>query len=289
MRFEPPCRKSIKPFTNHTNMDLTKMDVNMQSVFLNHKNSLLQSAVKSGDYNLAHFLLEQCKADPNTIYNYGFTPLCEASRNGYIAIIELLFRYGAQINQVSLTLDKNLQKDVTCIDPDSDIQKMTPLHCAVKYGQLETVKVLISHGASVNVQSDHAGHTSPLISAVENNAYEMVELLIKNGADINAKDDVEELTALHHAVENKAYEIVELLLKNGAEVNTKDDVEKRIDLQYVVENQDTRMKELLTKHGANIMILDYEDDDDENFEDDDEYQGRHTRFSFPGAKFEFTK
>ena len=238
MRFEP-CHKSIKPFTNHTKMDLTKMDVNTQSVFLNHKNFLLQSAVISGDYNLVHFLLEQCKADPNTTDNYGFTPLYEASRNGYDEIIKLLIRYGAQPNQGSLTLDKNLN----FIGPGFEIENMTPLHCAVKHGLLETAEVLISHGASVNVQSKqeevvevNCVPSTPLISAVENKAYEMVELLIKNGAEINAKT-MDDYTAL----------------------------------QYAVDNQDTRMKELLIKYGADVNMINNDDGDDENFEDDDEY------------------
>ena len=210
------------------------------SVFLNHKNALLQSAIKSGDYNLVH-LLEQCKADPNTTDNYGFTPLYEASKNGYIEIIELLIRYGAQPNQDSLTLDKNLHY----IGPGFEIDNMTPLHCAVKHGLLETAEVLISHGASVNVQSNqeevvdvNCVPSTPLISAVENKAYEMVELLIKNGAEINAKPIEDDWTAL----------------------------------QYAVDNQDTRMKELLIKYGADVnMINDDDDGDDENFEDDDEY------------------
>ena len=228
MRFEP-CHRSIIPFTNHTKMDLTKMDVNTISVFLNHKNSLLQSAVKSGDYNLTHFLLEQCKADPNTTDNYGFTPLYEASKNGYIEIIELLIRYGAQPNQDSITLDKNLHYN------EIEIERMTPLHCAVKHGLLETAKVLISHGASVNVQSNHEEvveaqivPSTPLISAVENKAYEMVELLIKNGAEINAKPPMDDWTALQYAVDNQDTRMKELLIKYGADVNMIDDDEYNV-------------------------------------------------------------
>ena len=68
------------------------MDNTIKSVFLNHKSALLYSAAKSGDQNLAHLLLDQCQADPNTKDIRRFTPLFEASQNGHAEVVQLLIR-----------------------------------------------------------------------------------------------------------------------------------------------------------------------------------------------------
>ena len=74
-------------------MDLTTVDISVKSLSMNHKNALLFSAAKSGDHNLAHFLLDQCMADPNTREINFFTPLFEASHNGHVEIVRLLIKY----------------------------------------------------------------------------------------------------------------------------------------------------------------------------------------------------
>jgi major membrane immunogen (membrane-anchored lipoprotein) len=74
-------------------------------------------------------------------------------------------------------------------DMDIDVQLRqhywTPLHLAIRNGELETAKTLIKAGADLNVGSK--GVTS-LHSAVRQGDLELVELLISNGADVNARD-----------------------------------------------------------------------------------------------------
>ena len=58
-----------------------------------------------------------------------------------------------------------------------------PLHAASEHNAVETVEVLLKHGADVNFN-----YGLPLWDAVERNAVAMSEVLLRHGADVNAKD-----------------------------------------------------------------------------------------------------
>ncbi len=116
---------------------------------------------------------------------------------------------------------------------------------AVNGGHIETLKFLISQGASIPesaiYQAAENGHhemvrfladhkIDPNFTALEETALvkaacqrdlPMVEILLSLGADINAGKDTENWTALHWAATNGHIEMVRLLVAHGAEVNTK--------------------------------------------------------------------
>lgn len=83
---------------------------------------------------------------------------CQAASSGHVRILELLIKKGININE-------------------GDYDKRTPLHVASAANQLETVRVLLDHGANVN-PFDRWGST-PLNDA-ENK--EIEALLISKGA-----------------------------------------------------------------------------------------------------------
>ena len=70
----------------------------------------------------------------------------------------------------------------------------TPLHKAVRSGNIQDVKALISSG----VEIDAKGKTQemPLFEAARNNLVSIAKLLLQNGADVNARDSVLQ-TPLH--------------------------------------------------------------------------------------------
>ena len=84
------------------------MDNTIKSVFLNYKDVLLHSAAKSGDHALIHFLLDQCKANPNRMQST--TPLFEASQNGHAEVAKLLIKFGADVNQESRTTVEDVNR-----------------------------------------------------------------------------------------------------------------------------------------------------------------------------------
>ena len=61
----------------------------------------------------------------------------------------------------------------------------TPLHQAVKWGDLNRVKALIEAGADVNVKNSRGAN--PLLLAIAANNPAMVKELVENGADPNMK------------------------------------------------------------------------------------------------------
>ncbi len=90
-------------------------------------------------------------------------PLHYACREGYLQLVELLLRYGANPNM-------------------EDADMLTPLHFAAKNNRVDCAALLIQHGAIVDAP-DIAGWT-PLRSAILNQHGDMVTLLKKHGARI---------------------------------------------------------------------------------------------------------
>lgn len=93
-----------------------------------------------------------------------------------------------------------------------DYNGWTALHCAVGYGHMEIVELLISHGADVNAV-DKSGW-SALRYAVLNANVELIQYLLLHGADINAVDNGG-WSLLHYAASSGQTHIALLLLENG--------------------------------------------------------------------------
>ncbi|EYU46497.1 hypothetical protein MIMGU_mgv1a024955mg [Erythranthe guttata] len=68
-------------------------------------------------------------------------------------------------------------------DIESNSVNGTPLQCAAASGNVESVRLLLGHGANPNLVSSIS--PSPLVSAIISQSYECFELLLKAGADPN--------------------------------------------------------------------------------------------------------
>ena len=137
------------------------MDISVKSLSLNHKNALLLSASRSGDHNLAHFLLDQCKVNPDAREVNIFTPLYEASQNGHAEVAKLLIQYGADVNKVSRAQVVN-HYNLLGHDHEEEFSagNVTPLHIAIINKQPEIANILIENGANVNVDAGYdTGYT----------------------------------------------------------------------------------------------------------------------------------
>ena len=132
------------------------------------------------------------------------------------------------------------------------------IYLAIKNKNTEIAKLLIEHGASLNIYDDSYG--SPLYLAVKNNDFKMVELLLKNNAPVNIKIKHHDFnvpvpitkedfgkTPLHIAVRNNNYQLVTLLLEHGADLTVVDDENKNA-YAYA---QNADMKDLLEQRTRN--------------------------------------
>lgn len=94
----------------------------------------------------------------------------------------------------------------------------TPLGLACYFGQAEVARYLVLKGADVNLPSNNGFHVHPIHSAVAGNYTDITRMLISHGALVNVKQQAG-VTPLHSAAQNGNTDILILLLENGAEVN----------------------------------------------------------------------
>ncbi|XP_046853243.1 integrin-linked protein kinase-like [Xenia sp. Carnegie-2017] len=131
----------------------------------------IYSACREGNIRYVKLWLEETTNDLNQGDDHGFTPLHWASREGWVALFDILVARGARINNLNNGGD-------------------TPLHCAVSKGQKPIVLKLLNLNAHVNIANEH-GNT-PLHYACFWSYEEICRELIKKGANVSQCNKLEE-------------------------------------------------------------------------------------------------
>lgn len=156
------------------------------------------------------------KAEPSQLLHYS----C-----GQPAVTEMLLLKKANPNfeiNNSFELDRCIKK-IEAIN--SSIKYYDSIHAdvttfkKVSSNYLESVSLLIKHGANVNLVKDK--NSSPLDYAIATGDINLVQQLLKKGADINYVDR-NGYTPLMYASSRNYIEIVKLLLANGADTSARD-------------------------------------------------------------------
>ena len=159
-------------------------------------------ACKKGNVEIVEYLISVCKAnvevrgqyevqDDRTVHTV--TPLWCAAVAGKLKVVEVLVKYGADVNSVSDT-------------------GSTPVRSACFMTHLDIVKLLVENNADIQRPNYNGG--TCLINSVQ--SVELCEFLLKNGAYVNAQD-VQNKTALHYAIQEHRFETTKLLLHYGAD------------------------------------------------------------------------
>jgi ankyrin repeat protein len=121
---------------------------------------VLISAISSGNLELVEYLLVQgapIEGVPNK-----FTPLIDATKRNYLAIIKTLLKMGAGVNRTG-------------------IHGSTALYFACQLGSLEATKLLLQAGADPNLATSDT-QASPLLAAACAGSVPIFKLLLQNGA-----------------------------------------------------------------------------------------------------------
>jgi ankyrin repeat protein len=123
----------------------------------------------------------------------------------------------------------------------------TPLSCAARWGYIDTARMLLAAGATVNLlNSDH----NPLVNAACYGHTDIVRMLLGAGASVDAANAAGDC-ALIHAAYRGHYDVVNALLAAGANVNAAA-VDGTTALYLAVEKRRRVMVRKLLAAGANV-------------------------------------
>ncbi|XP_076684312.1 uncharacterized protein LOC143377171 [Andrena cerasifolii] len=168
-------------------------------------------------------------ANVNAETKDGVTTLHAATYNGYLAVVEALLDYNADVNFTYRTdtlpflLSAKESDKVINATPSSEgggintkhRNRITALHVAAYKGNKQIVEVLLRRGSKID--SKIRCDITPLHIAAERGHLEIVKVLVKFGPCIDSKDEYG-ATALHIACKNGESQIVKALLEYGSDV-----------------------------------------------------------------------
>lgn len=191
--------------------------------------SALLGACTSNQIRLAGLLLRKYRCSANASEGQHASPLSRAANGGYVDIVRLLLRYGADPNAevagTSTVLQAAIAADaLACvrvllaapgINPNArGIQiNVPPLHYAAQKGYATIVAELLKHPATEPDCTDDLGATSLCIAAGLGHEAVAATLLADPRIDVN-KADINQQTPLQHACHQKKVAIVRLLLRH---------------------------------------------------------------------------
>ena len=175
--------------------------------------------------------------DPNQKNSYGYTPLYYAIKYKNVDAIQLLIKYGADVNFQHYDAD-------------------TPLIYSMELGDEKITELLIDGKADINQPSKY--HLPPIIKAMYSTNSNIAKLLIEKKCDVNATapSGNSKYTALHIAVkQNQQY--VKMLLDGKADVDPETKYGKTPLIEALYEEKlNKEIVEMLINNGANLLKKD---------------------------------
>lgn len=188
--------------------------------------NVIKDAVEKNDENTIKRLIN----DKHDISNVVELPLKIAIRNNNESMVDLLLRYGTNINATVLEsaiaqYDKNQNFNLI----QKLINKIEKIHyyilsLAAFHGYIDIVRALINKGVEIDPKNVPEFLNSPLASAAGNGKLDIVKLLIEKGANVKESGS----KPLYLAAKRGHLDVVKELLKANANVHAKDDLALRV-------------------------------------------------------------
>ena len=224
-------------------LDLEKSSVDV--IELKYGQTPLMYACRKGHVEIVRQLLN-IGASPQKVSARGRTAMFEAISGHHYGVVELLVNkqppdldinaiHTKEFNRTALMLatragrldmvEKLLQFSGIGID-QQDVNGMTALYLAAKYGFEKLVDLLLTAGATIDIVDFKVGR-SALRCAAERDHVKIIELLLQHNARPNLKDR-HGGTAILHAVNEGAEEAVEKMMSCGVDIQCVDENEQSL-------------------------------------------------------------
>lgn len=202
---------------------LLKNNIDINFVGADGKTALQTFAFR-GMLKKCQYLLD-CFADPNMTGAYNQSAIFDATINNQHEIIDLLIKYGANVNAQNqegntplIIACQNAQRQESLfklLKNGADIELAnknleTPLAIAIKSGNRQFVDIMIKYGS--NLDAKDINGTTPLMLAAKYGQKETLRVLLSKGADLTAQDEHGN-TALDYAKRYKNSGSVDILAK----------------------------------------------------------------------------
>ena len=180
------------------------------------------------------------KSDVESVYHY---LVCGVDANTQVegkgSVLCAAVRNG-NLDIVKLLLSSGASSDY------NESSGCSPVHEAVKKQHAAMVELLLNRG--VNPNTIASGGRTALSMSVETENIALLSLLLKMGGNVNHIEDSKQ-TLLHLAMHTGNVNLIEMLLEAGVNVN-KTDGEGKTALEYANRNNRFDLVDLLRKHGA---------------------------------------
>lgn len=199
----------------------------------NEWNALLLAA-EDGELPIVRFLVEQ-GVDVNTVIDNGRTAFISAASEGHLHVLDYLLAQGVDLQTPSrkncvalLYAAGGGHNDVVQyllelgVSVDVRHNGWTAFLVAAQNGKLETIKLLLQHGADINetVEEQQWKGRNALIIACSEDYSDIVRFLIDRNAELNAKSANDDWTGLMWSIKQGNRELVTMLLEGGADIHT---------------------------------------------------------------------
>ncbi|MFC4304143.1 ankyrin repeat domain-containing protein [Cohnella boryungensis] len=213
------------------------------------RNQMIE-AIKLNNVEKVSELINKDLSLVNAKNNRGETAILMAAYYRSQEIKELLLNNGAELNIFEASAVGNSQrvKDLLNESPERvdsySADGFTPLGLASHFGNEETVKLLLEHGADIDARGrDGSLNNMAIHAAIGGNHEHIVKLLIEHGADISVKCEGKwrlGFTPLHVAAYFGRESIIRMLLNAGAnKMDKTDNSETPYDLAVIREHPES--------------------------------------------------
>jgi ankyrin repeat protein len=192
----------------------------------------LHIASDRGYKEIVEFLIDDRRADRNSVNAGRETPLTLASKAGRAVVVGVLLARGADANHkdrggwtrlhnasqkghddvVRLLLDP-VQAPVANVNAQ-DLNDNTPLHIASFHGKTAAIKILLERGATLDARDKQGG--TALHDAAQGGHLEVVRLLLDHRADSRARNGIGEMP-FQVASRNNHTDVAQLLREHAGE------------------------------------------------------------------------